>query len=78
MQSRHRHDAGGASAPSWRRILTPTAKIILAVLLLSMFLKIPTLHYPHQENDEIIYMTLAKSLLTRGAYTLQGVWAVPD
>ena len=72
MQSRHRHDAGGASAPSWRRILTPTAKIILAVLLLSMFLKIPTLHYPHQENDEIIYMTLAKSLLTRGAYTLQG------
>ena len=46
--------------------------IMLAFILISMFIKVPLLRYPHEENDEIIYTTLAKSLLTRGTYSLQG------
>ena len=48
------------------------AYILLVFIFLSVLIKIPTLRYPHQENDEIIYTTLAQSLITRGEYSLQG------
>lgn len=41
------------------------------ILLFSIALKLPTLHFPHPEPDEQIYLNLASRILTSGSYNLQ-------
>ena len=55
--------------------LSNTKSYVLVFLLFvafTTFLKLPTLNYTHQEPDELIYMQLARQLLEKGEYTLQG------
>ena len=47
-------------------------KIVLAVIALAIFLKIPTLNLPHTEGDEIAFWHLANSWIRTGKYTDKG------
>lgn len=67
--------AGAVSTPPLR--IKTWLKHLILFSLLSFFFKIPALLYLHQETDEIIYLTLARSLRERGTYSLQGTDILP-
>jgi 4-amino-4-deoxy-L-arabinose transferase-like glycosyltransferase len=67
-------------APPSRSRLAQRSSYLIAiggVLLLCGFLKIPSLFHAHDENDEIIYLTVAQNLWTTGHYSLRGAWFLP-
>lgn len=47
-------------------------KIVLSVIFLAIFLKIPTLNLPHAEGDEIAFWHLANNWIKTGKYTDKG------
>jgi len=51
--------------------------ILAAVLLFALLLKLPSLSMAHNEQDERIYMSLAKNLYDTGSYSLQGTSILP-
>ena len=44
-----------------------------AIVAMCLALKLPSLDYPQQEDDELIYWALTKNWLDNGAYSLQGL-----
>lgn len=48
--------------------------VVLAApfLALALLVKIPSLFFPHAENDEVIYWTVAQHVAAGGGYTLRG------
>jgi 4-amino-4-deoxy-L-arabinose transferase-like glycosyltransferase len=50
-------------------------RVVVLVVLFSAFtvvLKLPSLGFTHDEPDEVVYWSLARNLLERGAYTVRG------
>lgn len=67
----------GGSAGRERAGLSPGGRrefiwVVLAIALLCLMIKLPTLGSPHREGDEVVCWTLAKNLGETGRYSLQG------
>jgi len=52
-----------------------STRIVVLLVLFSaftIFLKLPSLAFPHDEPDEVVYWSVAQNLLEHGDYTLRG------
>lgn len=52
--------------------LSHAVRVAIACIALSFLLKLPSLDFTHREPDEVVYWTLAQSLLAGGGYSLRG------
>ena len=74
----HRQDttaipaALNTSAASQRREYHRYLLFCAAIIILAMVLKLPSLQYPRQEDDELIFWHLTQNWLDNGTYSLQG------
>jgi hypothetical protein len=45
---------------------------LILILSFMLYLKLPSLQFPHNEFDEMIYVSLTKQIYYNGTYSLRG------
>jgi 4-amino-4-deoxy-L-arabinose transferase-like glycosyltransferase len=68
----------GSGAPSQRRANLWFLVLVLSAVFTAILLKLPSLDFPRDETDELIYWQLSKNLLRTGEYSLRGTEILPS
>lgn len=69
---------GAGFAPRPESDATRFVLVVLSFVVFATLLKAPSLQWPRQEADEVIYLQLARQIVERGEYTLQGTPILPE